>query len=590
MINVTAQKLASLIYLVIGVVGIAIASLFIAEAQQNRQLLDDNHQLLTDTIKKTMLSQLTARLDTYPQSTKSLEQQWLTLAKDFYFFENNQQGYPYLFKGKASQKLSDKWQQFEQFDPSLSTAEYERAQALRGLKSAIMSKQHTLITKRSQHYFDLVANFQLSAISEVISALTFLTLDSENQWNDTLVQQMLISGSSMFRPVVYYLYLDNVTFTKADNDKIQQITLRLLEQSNINTRWLTTNTELMTSSKAPIFDSAQSNYSLLTESYIGVVLEGNIRLVVPYVLTNAVDLAVKELKLQGVLAANDELNLSNESKAKSLTELNFVIDKPSWQKLAQQQQWFFISKSVLLIVFIAALTVVTRLLINQQKKKQSYIAMREQFINLVSHELKTPLAAIRVMAETADKRSNKGLSLKDYPERMINEVDRLWLMVDNLLSMNRLKSNEVKLTIQSVSLHNVVAYSFEKHNEYSAKPAKLINNISPDITLEVDELLFELVISNLISNAIKYNDKADITLEFFYDPASKVLTLVDNSCGIEHKQWRQVFDEFQRLPQQKAISGNGIGLALCKLILRQHQADISINQSSEKGTTWHITF
>jgi signal transduction histidine kinase len=366
--------------------------------------------------------------------------------------------------------------------------------------------------------------------------------------------------------------------------------MKVLEQANINTAWLNKNSTLMLNALPIVFDDERTNYSLSTADYIYLELDNNYHLLMPYHLVNALPLAITELKKQGVLAPEDTIYLSPSSTLSRLTDISFEINKPAWQKLAQQQQWFFISKFVLLIVFIVALTVVTRLLINQQKKKQSYIAMREQFINLVSHELKTPLAAIRVMAETVEKRSDKQLSLKDYPERMINEVDRLWLMVDNLLSMNRLKSNEVKLVRQSVSLHNMFAYSFEKHNEHSHKAATLVNNISADAVIHVDELLFELVISNVISNAIKYNDKGNIEINVSFDEIRQRLTIIDNSCGIEPHQWQHVFDEFQRIPQQKAISGNGIGLALCKLILKQHNADISIQQSSEEGTTWLIAF
>ncbi|MBU2871118.1 HAMP domain-containing sensor histidine kinase [Colwellia sp. E2M01] len=595
--NLTDNKLTTLIYLVIGVVGIAIGSLFIVEAQQNKLLLNDNYQLLTNTIQKTLISQATTQVKHYPTTNKQVEEQWLTLASNMYLFDDKQR-YPYQFLGSASLQLSEKWQQFTQLAQSLSPAEKSRIEALQALSIAIKSQDNQAITQQTNNYFDLVANFQLSALSEVISALKFLTIDSENQWNKTLVQQMLISGNTLFKPVAYYLYKDNKHFSQADIDKIQQMMLQLLEQANLNTTWLTKNTELMLKSikigttRPFILAEKQVNYSLSIPGYIYLELDNNYQLLMPYSLTKALPKAINELKQQGVLMPDDVILLNSETALtnSNLTNVSFIINKPAWQTLAEQQQWFFISKFVLLIVFIVSLTLVSRLLISQQKKKQSYIAMREQFINLVSHELKTPLAAIRIMSETVEKRSTKQLSVKDYPTRIINEVDRLWLMVDNLLSMNRLKSNEVALTLQTVSLHNIIDYSFEKHNEHSPKPATLSNNISPDALIQVDELLFELVISNIISNAIKYNDKTEITLKVSYHEADRKLILVDNSCGIEPHQWQQVFDEFQRLPQQKAISGNGIGLALCKLILRQHNADISIQQSSKEGTTWQIVF
>jgi hypothetical protein len=108
-----------------------------------------------------------------------------------------------------------------QGDEGLTQAEKSRSQALISLKAAITTQDSEAIKKGTNHYFDLVANFQLSAISEVISALQFLTIDSKNHWNDTLVQQMLISGNTLFKPVAYYLYKDNKQFSQADIDNIQ---------------------------------------------------------------------------------------------------------------------------------------------------------------------------------------------------------------------------------------------------------------------------------------------------------------------------------------------------------------------------------
>jgi K+-sensing histidine kinase KdpD len=332
------------------------------------------------------------------------------------------------------------------------------------------------------------------------------------------------------------------------------------------------------------------NFTVINDKSIYVKLSSTVDLIMPFQAETALESAVVELKKQGVLAPEDSITIPHKKEKITLDNIALTINKPNWKALAQEQKLFFIGKFTLLIISIVSLMFVTRLMNNFQKKKQSYLAMREHFISLVSHELKTPLAAIRVMAETVKKREEKQLSLKDYPVRIVNEVDRLWLMVDNLLSMNRLKANEINLNIQPLKLEQIIHYCSQKLSEYSNKQIDINVQLPADMTINADELLIELVFSNIISNAIKYNDKTVVTLDFHYDQATKSLTIIDNACGIDKTQWLTIFNEFERIPQAKAISGHGIGLSLSKLVLKQHQADIKIISSTSQGTTWKITF
>ena len=286
-----------------------------------------------------------------------------------------------------------------------------------------------------------MTNYQLSAISEVISALSFLTLDNKEQWNVALSKQILLSGSVLFKPVSYYIFKENSGFSRADITIALSIIKPLLESTNLPSYWFSKNSDLMLSPQSSYNTLALENFSLINDQSIYVRLSSSVDLIMPFQAEKALVSTVNELKKQGVIAPEDSIFITPNKEKNTLDNIALTINKPAWQALAQQQKLFFIGKFTLLIISIVSLMFVTRLMNNLQKKKQSYLAMREHFISLVSHELKTPLAAIRVMAETVKKREEKQLSLKDYPVRIVNEVDRLWLMVDNLLSMNRLKAN-----------------------------------------------------------------------------------------------------------------------------------------------------
>ena len=592
LINFNRAKLAFIIYSLIILVGIAIGSLFVAEKQQNKQLLTSHKVLLTNTVHKTLIRQLHSSLAIYPLSAQALNENWRTFAADIVLIDEGKQLYPHPFLGNNSSQLSSKWQQFNTIDEQLSEGEKKRAIALQKLRLALQSKEKKLteINTYTNAYFHLVTNYQLSALSEVISALSFLTLDNKEQWNSALSKQILLSGSVLFKPVSYYMFKENTGFSRADITMALSIIKPLLESANLPSFWFSKNSDLMLSPQNSFNPLVLENFTLINNNSIYVRLSSSVDLIMPFQAEKALVNTVNELKKQGVLAPEDSIIITHKKEKNTLDNIALTINKPTWQALAQQQKLFFIGKFTLLIISIVSLMFVTRLMNNHQKKKQSYLAMREHFISLVSHELKTPLAAIRVMAETVKKREEKQLSLKDYPVRIVNEVDRLWLMVDNLLSMNRLKANEINLNIQPLKLEKIIHNCSEKLSEYSNKQINISAQLPADITINADELLIELVISNLISNAIKYNDKALVTLEFSYKQETKTLTIIDNACGIDKTQWLNIFNEFERIPQAKAISGHGIGLSLCKLVLEQHQADIKIISSTSQGTTWIITF
>ncbi|MGJ8694135.1 MAG: sensor histidine kinase [Thalassotalea sp.] len=587
-------------------VSLSITSLFWWESTQNTLLLTDNKKLLIDTVRKTLKAQLDEKVASYPHSSADLDKIWQSRQSRFYLSDNGQPLYPFPFLGTTSTKLSEQWQAFEniidntpydklnnKLSTKLSTAELQRIKALKAIGTAIKQGDNALINTSVQAYFTQVQSYQLSPLVETISALMFLTIDPKNQWNSALTEKIVLSGSSLFKPISFYLLRDNIDFTKADLLKSTTLLKAILEKSNISSTWLAFNVEQMLSariSKPVSLLGANNNAVIINNQWLSVQLNQAINLIVPFNIENELTLAVNSLKKQGVLSILDQVTTDKKSELETFTSLQTLalnLQKPAWHKLANEQYYFYLFKLVLLLIFTFALLTVSYLLINQQKKKQQYIAMREDFLNLVSHELKTPLAAIRVMAETIEKRKMKSMPLKDYPARIVSEADNLTLMIENLLSMNQLKTEQLTLNKQPVYLANLIKHCLEKFHHNVDKPFKAVINVSEQTQCFVDETLFELVIVNLIANAIKYNDKTAIDLSF--KVAQSQLFIQDNSCGIAQPMWPVVFEEFKRLPQQKAINGNGLGLAICKRILHLHQADITIVSSNNNGTCWQIS-
>jgi len=253
---------------------------------------------------------------------------------------------------------------------------------------------------------------------------------------------------------------------------------------------------------------------------------------------------------------------------------------------------FFIVKLILLFCLSALALYALRSLQQHAQRERKYLNLREEFLGMVSHELKTPLASIRLMAETLHLRLEKKMAAKDYPTRIVNESSKMHDMVENLLSLQRLKSGELHLECAALPLKTFIEKCLAEISSYTTKPIDMQLTMSEQQQLCVDETLFTLVIKNLMINASKYCQHERVNLHITCDSQDHyvTITLRDNGIGINAEYWQAVFTDFYRLKALKSESGSGLGLPLCRRIMLAHQGQITIQSSGEQGTTWHLQF
>lgn len=218
-----------------------------------------------------------------------------------------------------------------------------------------------------------------------------------------------------------------------------------------------------------------------------------------------------------------------------------------------------------------------------QRRKLRFVELKEDFVAAVSHELKTPLASMRVMAETLQNRLEGHEKAKDYPARLVAEVDGLHALVENILSFNRLDKGRWQPQLGRVPLA-----SLQRALEDDAPGAKLsFDGFQDGATLHADAELLELCLLNLLRNACKYNVRDPVEVRFSFD--GRTLRVTDNGIGIPEADRERVFEDFVRL---KAVprAGTGLGLALCRRIMELHGGSIGIESSSREGTTFALYF
>ncbi|MGD8640727.1 MAG: HAMP domain-containing sensor histidine kinase, partial [Gammaproteobacteria bacterium] len=304
----------------------------------------------------------------------------------------------------------------------------------------------------------------------------------------------------------------------------------------------------------------------------------------------------RNMKAIGLLADDDRVQYQHDgpgSVTLAALDNSLAVKSVSLQNRLQsleQRYWLktmLLFASALLILSIAVLVTII------QYRQQRFLALKSDFIATVSHELKTPLASVRVLAETLLRKTRDYQPAKDYPARIIKTMDGMSLLVDNILSFNRLTKGAWNLRKSPVYIEEVISSLKKEFKQYTHLPVHIDVQNLEDIEIVADQELIKILFRNLVSNACKYNEQQAVNILIKGERAPEVaVTVQDNGVGIPKEKWSLVFDEFTRFvnTRDKTISGTGLGLAICKKVMQLHEGSINIINSGRNGTTFKLTF
>ena len=321
-----------------------------------------------------------------------------------------------------------------------------------------------------------------------------------------------------------------------------------------------------------------------SEKMLGVAID------IDTIISN-IDLTMKAI---GLLEPEDSLKYALQNNdVLAVGDVKLSVQSRSLQARLQSVEKRFWIKTLLLFASAVLVVSIAVLVTIIQYRKQRYLALKSDFIATVSHELKTPLASVRLLSETLARKTKAYEPAKDYPERIIKTIDGMSLLVDNILSFNRLNKGAWQLKKSPVFIEEVLAELKKEFNQYTHLPVKIeMENLS-DIEINADQELVKILFRNLVNNACKYNDQDNINISIRgkHDPQLSIY-FSDNGVGINKQNWTTVFNEFSRFvdSKDKSISGTGLGLAICKKIMQLHKGSIDITDSGNQGTTLKLIF
>lgn len=248
--------------------------------------------------------------------------------------------------------------------------------------------------------------------------------------------------------------------------------------------------------------------------------------------------------------------------------------------------------SLLLTIIILSLFGTTLYIIFKQKKLSE---MKNDFVNNMTHELKTPISTISLASQML-KDESIPIDKKDVPmlSKMISqETERLGFQVEKILQMAIIEKGRLKFKFDSIDSHsllNKIVKSFDL--KIQAREGKLeIDLQATKSNIFVDKLHFSNVVYNLIDNALKYSaENPIIKIKTLNKKDSLVISVIDNGIGINKEHLKNIFDQFYRVPTGNLhnVKGFGLGLSYVKRIVEEFQGYIKVESSFGKGTTFSV--
>lgn len=221
-------------------------------------------------------------------------------------------------------------------------------------------------------------------------------------------------------------------------------------------------------------------------------------------------------------------------------------------------------------------------------------ALKDTFISVVSHELKTPVAIIKGYAETLRRpEARRNVALADEMlATIIEESDRLARLVDELLDVSRLQAGGLPFQdVEAVDLRGIVRRVMDRYQPQTQRHTLTAEFPEGFPTVDGDPRRLEQALDNLISNAVKYSPQGGpVQITASITPAEVLLAVQDTGVGIPWAEQERIFERFYRVegPETRAVAGTGLGLYLTRAIVQAHGGRIWVESIPGHGATFFV--
>jgi two-component system sensor histidine kinase CiaH len=244
------------------------------------------------------------------------------------------------------------------------------------------------------------------------------------------------------------------------------------------------------------------------------------------------------------------------------------------------------------ITFLAMI-LVAALFVYRAVRRQIILQQQQQnFMMAVTHELKTPIAVAKLNLETMLKHQLDDTRKQKILQMTLQEIDRLNNLSSNILVSSQLEGGRYRVGKEELDLSDLVkSCVVDFVNRYPER--HWTTDIEPELDIKGDALLLQILVNNLLENAMKYSPKEGmISCKLKKDHHKIILSVNDEGGGIPDSEKKKIFEKFYRIGNEetRTAKGTGIGLYLCRKIADDHNADIRVTDNNPTGANFIIRF
>lgn len=232
----------------------------------------------------------------------------------------------------------------------------------------------------------------------------------------------------------------------------------------------------------------------------------------------------------------------------------------------------------------------------KEEQLSAALKIREEFLSIASHELKTPLTSLRLQAEFRKRAYEKG-TLKTMDDKKIGQlidgdlrqITRITRLIDDMLDISRIDSGKLSVHANTFDLAKAAVEVIERcRPQFDANNVTVLFQSEGQVIGNWDQFRIEQVITNLLINALKYGQGKPVEVSVFNDNNSAVLKVKDYGSGISKENQTRIFERFERAVEGRQISGLGLGLFIAKQIIEIHNGKISVESELGKGSVFKV--
>lgn len=227
------------------------------------------------------------------------------------------------------------------------------------------------------------------------------------------------------------------------------------------------------------------------------------------------------------------------------------------------------------------------------RKEQKLHEQQKNFLLSVTHELKSPLASIKLYLQTILKRNLDKEQMHSFLNNSLKDIERLDDLVENMLIATRIDNHSYSFPKEEFDLSEVVSKVASRLQIHTCSSQIIKLDVEPAVFVTGDKFALTLVVSNLIENAVKYSPPCEEIKVGLRKAANGVsFTVADKGIGIQDEEKARIFDKFYRVGSEdtRKTKGTGLGLYIVKQVLDKHLALIKVKNNRPAGSIFEVTF